>query len=187
MRWRPAPPTPTRPRAKRSARFLNAPSVRRNHLRARRHRRHQFRRAELGPRQCRRRATKSSSAIWSTTPISCPGSSSAPQTGAKLRVVPVDDSGQIILEAYREAARTEDEARLASRRSPTRSARSRRWRKWRRWRIAHGACVLVDGAQAVSHMPRGRAGDRLRFLRVLRPQGVRPDRHRRGLRHATQC
>ena len=37
----------------------------------------------------------------------------------------------------------------------------------------HGARVLVDGAQAVSHMPRRRAGARLRLLRVLRPQGVR--------------
>ena len=37
----------------------------------------------------------------------------------------------------------------------------------------HGARVLVDGAQAVSHMRGRRAGARLRLLRLLRPQGVR--------------
>ena len=51
----------------------------------------------------------------------------------------------------------------------------------------HGARVLVDGAQAVSHMPRRRAGARLRLLRLLRPQGVRADRHRRRLRQGATC
>jgi cysteine desulfurase/selenocysteine lyase len=46
--------------------------------------------------------------------------------------------------------------------------------------LAHsvGAKALVDGAQSVSHM-RIDVGSRRRLLRVLRPQSVRPDRHRR--------
>ena len=47
---------------------------------------------------------------------------------------------------------------------------------------ARGALVLVDGAQAVPHIARRRAGARLRLLRLLGPQAVRPDRHRRALR-----
>ncbi len=40
---------------------------------------------------------------------------------------------------------------------------------------AAGALVLVDGAQAVPHLPGRRPGDRLRLLRVQRPQDARPD------------
>ena len=74
------------------------------------------------------------------------------QVGARLRVAPVDDSGQIILEEYEKlfSPRT----RLASLTQVSNAlgtvapiaemtAIARR----------HGACVLVDGAQAVSHMP----------------------------------
>ena len=57
----------------------------------------------------------------------------------------------------------------------------------RAWRTAHGALVLVDGAQAVSHMRGRRAGARLRLLRLLRPQGVRPDRHRRACTASARC
>ena len=51
-------------------------------------------------------------------------------------------------------------------------------------RIAHerGIPVLVDGAQAAVHLPGRRAGPRRRFLRLHRPQALRPDRHRRALR-----
>ncbi len=47
---------------------------------------------------------------------------------------------------------------------------------------ARGVPVLLDGAQAVPHFARRRAGARLRLLRVLRPQALRPDRHRRAVR-----
>ena len=53
-------------------------------------------------------------------------------------------------------------------------------------RMAHarGIPVLVDGSQAAVHMPRRRAGPRLRLLRLHRPQDLRPDGHRRALRQA---
>ena len=74
------------------------------------------------------------------------------ETGAKLRVAPVDDRGDVILEAYerllsprtRLVAITQVSNALGTV-TPTRDmvAIARRY----------GATVMVDGAQAVSHMP----------------------------------
>ena len=50
------------------------------------------------------------------------------------------------------------------------------------WPTRAAFAVLVDGAQAVAAHAGRRAGARLRLLRVLRAQDVRPDRHRRALR-----
>ncbi len=47
-----------------------------------------------------------------------------------------------------------------------------------------GIVTLVDAAQSAGPSPAGRAGHRLRFPRVLRPQNVRADRHRRAVRPA---
>ena len=74
------------------------------------------------------------------------------QTGAKLRVAPVDDSGQIILEQYekllgpktRLVAMTQVSNALGTITPVTEMTALAH---------QHGACVLVDGAQAVSHMP----------------------------------
>ena len=74
------------------------------------------------------------------------------QTGAKLRVAPVDDSGQVILEAYekllgpktRIVAFTQVSNALGT---VTPAA------EMTALAHKHGACVLVDGAQSVSHMP----------------------------------
>ena len=46
---------------------------------------------------------------------------------------------------------------------------------------AVGALVLLDGAQAVPHMPVDVAATRRRLLRLHRAQDVRPDRHRRAV------
>ena len=61
------------------------------------------------------------------------------------------------------------------------SARSRRSKRDRAAGACAGVPVLLDGCQAVPH-GRRRAGARLRFLRLLRPQALRADRHRRALR-----
>ncbi len=74
------------------------------------------------------------------------------ETGARLRVAPVDDRGQIILEEYEKLLNPR--TRLVSFSQVSNAlgtvtpvaemvAMARR----------HGACVVVDGAQAVSHMP----------------------------------
>ena len=56
-------------------------------------------------------------------------------------------------------------------------------------REAHdaGALVLIDGAQAVPHVPVDVAGDRLRLLRVQRPQDARARRARARSGAAASC
>jgi cysteine desulfurase/selenocysteine lyase len=74
------------------------------------------------------------------------------EVGAKLRVAPVDDRGQIILEDYekllgpktRIVAVTQVSNALGTV-TPVREMTAMAHR--------HGACVLIDGAQSVSHMP----------------------------------
>lgn len=72
--------------------------------------------------------------------------------GARLRVAPVDDRGQLILEEYekllnpktRIVAMTQVSNALGTV-TPVREITAMAHR--------HGACVLIDGAQSVSHMP----------------------------------
>ena len=74
------------------------------------------------------------------------------EKGARLRVAPVDDRGQIILEEYekllnprtRIVAVTQVSNALGTI-APVREMTAIAHR--------HGACVLIDGAQSVSHMP----------------------------------
>ncbi len=108
------------------------------------------------------------------------------QTGATLRVIPIDERGEVDFDAFR--------AML----SPARVC----------WRCPHvsnalgtivpvpsviaaarraASRVLIDGAQAVPHLRGGRAGARLRLLLLLGPQDVRPDRHRRAVRPRSRC
>ncbi len=73
-------------------------------------------------------------------------------TGAVLRVAPVDDSGQVILEEYTKLL--SPKTRLVSFPQVS-NALGTVTPAQEMVAIAHrhGACVLVDGAQAVSHMP----------------------------------
>ncbi|QGM97767.1 family 2A encapsulin nanocompartment cargo protein cysteine desulfurase [Methylocystis parvus] len=74
------------------------------------------------------------------------------EKGARLRVAPVDDRGQLILEEYekllnprtRIVAMTQVSNALGTV-TPVREITAMAHR--------HGACVLIDGAQSVSHMP----------------------------------
>jgi cysteine desulfurase/selenocysteine lyase len=74
------------------------------------------------------------------------------EKGARLRVAPVDDRGQLILEEYekllnprtRIVAVTQVSNALGTI-TPAREIAAMAHR--------HGACVLIDGAQSVSHMP----------------------------------
>ena len=111
----------------------------------------------------------------------------AAEKGAVLRVAPVDDTGQVILEEYEKLLTPRTQARRVHARSRTRSAPSRRSREMVAIAHRHGAIVLVDGAQSVSHMPVDVQALDCRLLRLLRPQGVRPDRHRRRLRQGRAC
>ena len=52
---------------------------------------------------------------------------------------------------------------------------------------AHGAKILLDGSQAVVHRRVDVQAIDGRFLRLLGPQAVRPNRHRRALRQGRNC
>lgn len=74
------------------------------------------------------------------------------ETGARLRVAPVDDHGQVILEEYEKLLGPRTRIVSITQVSnalgtivPVREMTAMAHR--------HGACVLVDGAQAVSHLP----------------------------------
>ena len=90
-------------------------------------------------------------------------------TGARLRVAPVDDRGQVIVEEYEKllGPRT----RLVSL-SQVSNALGTIVPVKEMIEIAHryGARVMIDGAQAVSHLPVRRAGARLRLLLLLWPR-----------------
>lgn len=74
------------------------------------------------------------------------------EKGARLRVAPVDDRGQLILEEFEKLLNPKTKIVAVSQVSnalgtvsPVREITAMAHR--------HGACVLVDGAQSVSHMP----------------------------------
>ena len=82
----------------------------------------------------------------------------------------------------RAAADGAHEDRRGRRTCRTRSARSIRSSEIVELAHARGVPVLVDGAQAASHMPVDVQALDCDFYVVLRPQALRPDRHRRALR-----
>ena len=108
----------------------------------------------------------------------------ARREGRRLRVAPVDDTRPDHPRGVREAAQSAHAHRLGDARSRTRSAPSRRRSEMVAMAHRHGASrARRRRAVGLAHAGR-RAGARRRLLRVLRPQDVRPDRHRRRLRHA---
>jgi len=100
--------------------------------------------------------------------------------GAKLRVIPVDDSGQILFDEYLRLLTPRTKIVSVSQVSnalgtvtPVKAIVEQAKR--------NGVRTLVDGAQAVSHK-RVDVREIERLVCLLRPQGLRPDRHRRALR-----
>ena len=74
------------------------------------------------------------------------------QTGAKLRVAPVDDSGQIILEAYEKLLGPRTKIVSVTQVSNALGTVTP-VAEMTALAHQHGICVVIDGAQAVSHMP----------------------------------
>ena len=75
------------------------------------------------------------------------------QTGATLRVAPINDDGELIAGRVRAAAVGRGPRSSRSRTSPTRSAPSTRSSEIVELAHARGVPVLIDGAQAVPHLP----------------------------------
>ncbi len=105
----------------------------------------------------------------------------AEQTGAALRVAPVNDSGELILEQF--TALLGPRTKLVSVTHVANAlgtvipveqiiAQSH----------AAGVPVLVDAAQSAPHLPHRCDCSRCRFPRPVRAQDLRADRHRRSLR-----
>ena len=98
--------------------------------------------------------------------------------GVVLRFVPVTDDGRLDMDAYRALLGPKTRMVAVSHMSnvlgtinPVAEIIAEAH--------AAGALVLIDGAQAVVHGAGGRSGAGRRFLRLLRPQALRPHRHRR--------
>ena len=74
------------------------------------------------------------------------------QTGAKLRVAPVDDSGQIILEAYEKLLGPKTKIVSVTQVSNALGTVTP-VAEMTAMAHQHGVCVLIDGAQSVAHIP----------------------------------
>ena len=121
-------------------------------------------------------------ARWSITRNIVPWQMLCQEKGAKLRVVPINDDGELHPRRAREAARRRATKIVAvahvSNALGTINPVKQDHRAGPPPRRS-GADRRRPGGAAPA---RRRAGARLRFLRLLRPQDVRPDRHRRPLR-----
>ena len=122
-----------------------------------------------------RQATPSCSPSWSTTPTSCPWQLLAQEKDADLEFVPIDDEGRLARTCFEVLLRTRAEAgRLHPRVERARHHQPGRAR-WSTMAHAAGALVLVDGAQAVPHVPVDVQALGADFYVVLGPQDARAD------------
>ena len=74
-------------------------------------------------------------------------------TGARLRVIPMNDAGELLLDEYEQMLSDADEARRGRPRLQLAGHDQRRQAGSRRWPTRIGAMVMVDGAQWVAHHP----------------------------------
>ena len=106
------------------------------------------------------------------------------ETGARLRVAPVDDNGDILLDEYEKLLGPRTRIVALSQVSnalgtvtPAREMIAAAHR--------HGALALVDGAQSVAHKHTDVQALDADFFVLLGTQDVRAHRHRRSLREAS--
>ena len=170
-----------RARARCSA-FLNAAEHARDRLHPRHHRGHQPRGAQLRPRRTSARATRSLISAMEHHSNIVPWQMLCEQTGRA--------AARRADRRPRRAAPRRVRARCSAPRTKlvavahvsnalgTINPVARDHRAWRTARRAGAGRRRAGGAAPAGR----RAGARLRLLRVLRPQAVRPDRHRRALR-----
>ena len=135
----------------------------------------------FGRKNVRRRRRGPHHRRWSTTPTSSPGRCCARRTGPSLRVVPINDDGELLLDEF-EKLLTPRTRMVAVVHVSNALGTINPVKRIIELAHARGVPVLIDGAQAVLAPAGRRARAGLRLLRVLRPQDVRADRHRRALR-----
>ena len=159
------------------ARLYQCASGPRDYLRARHHRGDQSGRAELRPGVfCKAGDEIIVSAMEHHSNI-VPWQMLCEQVGAKLRVIPINHDGEIVMEEYRRLLN--DRTKFVSI-THVSNALGTIVPVKEIVALAHerGVPVLLDGAQAVPHLQSRRAGSRLRFLRLFRSQDVWADRRR---------
>ena len=105
---------------------------------------------------------------------------------AKLRVIPMNDRGELLLEEYEKLldprTRMVAVAHVSNALGTINPVQQI-------IEMAHraGALALIDGAQAAPHMKVDVQALDCRLLHVLRPQGVRAHRHRHAVRQERSC
>ena len=175
----------------RGRRLPQRPGPARDRVRPQRDRGDQPRRVRRGDAGTSGAATRSCSPSWSTTPTSCPWQLLAEEqrraTSSSCRST---TDGRLDQAAFEALLRTRPRLVAFTHKSnalgtlnPVREMVAQ----------AHdaGALVLVDGAQAVPHVPGRRPGDRRRLLRLLGSQGARrrpgPARSGRAASSSRRC
>jgi cysteine desulfurase/selenocysteine lyase len=106
------------------------------------------------------------------------------QTGAKLRVIPMNDRGELLLEEFEKIlaggpVKIVSVVHLSNSLGTINDVATITKLAHERGAGRHARRRAVGRAS-----PDGRARDRLRFLRVFQPQALRPDGHRRSVRAA---
>ena len=176
-----ARPRATRTRARPVRRFLNAGSVGRDHLHAQRHRGASTSSPSSFGAMASARATRSCSRSWSTTPTSCPGTSSASAAAPC-------SSGRRSPTTANSCSTSSSGCLSPAHQDRRHHAHVERARHGRAGQGDHPARARARHPGAGRRQPGGgahagrRARPRLRLLRLHRPQDLRPHRHRRALR-----
>ena len=163
-------------------RFLNAAQTPRDHLRARHHRGDQPGRPDLRPRVRRagRRGRRSPRMEHHSNIV--PWQMLCEEKGARLRVAPIDDAGELRLDEYERLLGARTRLVAVAHVSNALGTVDPGEADDRRGRTRRGVPVLVDGAQAVPHLPVDVQALDCDFYAFSGPQGLRADRHRRALR-----
>ncbi len=111
----------------------------------------------------------------------------AQRTGASFRHIPIDDLGELQLDALDEIAASGRVKVVANNLVSNTLGTINPVEKLAAWAHEQGAIMVVDAAQAAPHRARRRAGARLRLPRLLVPQALRAERRRRALGPRASC
>ena len=138
-----------RGRPREGARVRERADRARDHLRPQRDRGAEPRRLRLRARAARSRATSCSRPSSSTTRTSCPGSTSPNRTGAEFRIIPIDDNGDLLLDAVADLENVKVVAANIVSNSLGTIGDTPRLADWAHER---GAILTCDAAQAAPHV-----------------------------------
>ena len=124
---------------------------------------------------------------WSITRTSCRGRCCARRRARVLRVTPIDDSGEVMLDEFEQLLT--ERARRSSRVAHVSNALGTINPVRKMIEMAHAPGQSGAGGRRAGRAAHGSgcAAAGLRFLRLLRPQDVRADRHRRAVRQGARC